>query len=497
MLAVSLGVLRWAGSVQYWGQAERIFKTVCIALLLAGVLSAMIATVQRFSPHLADGFWIAKSAMPGRMGANLRQPNHLSSLLMWATIALVWLHEHNTHAVCSRPKTATSAITFMMLWLLAGANALTASRTGMLCLIVLLIWALLDSHLSRLMRQALFTLPAVYALCWWLITRWSQATGQAFSGSDQLSKADLSSSRGGLWQSTLELIAQHPWWGVGWGEFNFAWSLTPVAKRAPDFFDHTHNLPLQLLVELGLPLGLCVLGLLCWALYLVGKACYESAPGPQALRVRAATLMMLIMVLHSLVEYPLWYAYFLLPTVFLWGLCLSESSTSKVSCNPPTKWPLAWGLAGGLSLMAGTAAVVADYLQVTPIYQTAATASMLQERIEMGQRSTFFAHHAHHTAVMHRPPSIPPLQNLAEVVHFLLDAKLLQAWAQSLHEQGHTEHARHLAQRLKEFNNPQSILFFKVCEHTDAATTSFQCTPPTQNLTFKDFRAVMRNTAKY
>jgi len=37
-----------------------------------------------------------------------------------------------------------------------------------------------------------------------------------------------------------------------------------VCGPAVAFFDHTHNLPMQLLVELGLPWAILVLGLLSW-----------------------------------------------------------------------------------------------------------------------------------------------------------------------------------------------------------------------------------------
>ena len=39
----------------------------------------------------ADGEWIAVSTLGGRAVGNLRQPNHLNSLLLWSLIALVML----------------------------------------------------------------------------------------------------------------------------------------------------------------------------------------------------------------------------------------------------------------------------------------------------------------------------------------------------------------------------------------------------------------------
>ena len=62
------------------------------AWVVVGVLHAAVALAQVFAPQVADGDWIASSSVAGRAVGNLRQPNHLSSLMLWAAIALVgWL----------------------------------------------------------------------------------------------------------------------------------------------------------------------------------------------------------------------------------------------------------------------------------------------------------------------------------------------------------------------------------------------------------------------
>ena len=65
----------------------------CIGLVVAGVASALVGLVQVFAPHSPDGNWIALAALAGRAAGNLRQPNHLSSLLLWSVVAVVWLVE--------------------------------------------------------------------------------------------------------------------------------------------------------------------------------------------------------------------------------------------------------------------------------------------------------------------------------------------------------------------------------------------------------------------
>ena len=74
--------------------------------------------------------------------------------------------------------------------------------------------------------------------------------------------------------------------------------------------------------------------------------------------------------------------------------------------------------------------------------------------------------------------------------HYLLDARLLEAWAKALHETGDDERARYLARRLSEFHNEQSEGFFAPCAEpaTTGATRPFQCQTPARPLDFEDFR---------
>ncbi len=67
------------------------FSWFLLGMVGVGLLSAFIALIQVFAPELPDGQWIARSGMPGRAVGNLRQPNHLSSLLLWSYHRASWL----------------------------------------------------------------------------------------------------------------------------------------------------------------------------------------------------------------------------------------------------------------------------------------------------------------------------------------------------------------------------------------------------------------------
>ena len=205
--------------------------------------SARCRSLRRTVP---DGDWIARSGLVGRAVGNLRQPNHLSSLLLWSAIAVVPLLELGR---------LRRGLGWALFALMSFAVVLTASRTGVLGVGLLALWGLLDRRLSRPTRVLLLLSPLLYALAWLGLAAWAEASRHAFGGETRLAEADLSGSRFGIWANTLELIRQQPWTGVGFGEFNLAWTLTPFPGRPVAFFDHTHNLPLQLAVELGLPLA--------------------------------------------------------------------------------------------------------------------------------------------------------------------------------------------------------------------------------------------------
>jgi O-antigen ligase len=455
------------------------FRALCVALVVAGVSSMLIGIVQVFVPDWADGNWIAASSLAGRAVGNLRQPNHLSSLLLWSAIAALWLAETG-----SLRRDVMAALVALFVF----GMVLSASRTGTVGVVMLALWGALDRRLSRSSRAVLLLTPVAYVVSWIGLTAWAHATQQVFGGEARITHdADISSSRFGIWSNAWALVAQHPWAGVGFGEFNFAWSLTPFPQRPTAFFDHTHNLPLQLAVELGLPLTLLVLALLAFALWRAFVA-GRDAPGPQGTVLRAAFMMVLMMAVHSQFEYPLWYAYFLLPTAFAFGLCLGvEPTRDEAAANVSRTRPL---LLASLVLLAGGAAALYDYVKVVVIFSPPTGAAPLAQRIADGERSWFFSHHAGYAEATTADHPSQAMTAFALASHYLLDTRLMMAWAHAYAERGDLERARHLAQRLREFRNDDSEEFFAPCDVTPAegAALPFQCTPPTKALDYRDFK---------
>ena len=511
-LVAAAGLVASVGAaVAASGRGRDAFGALCVALVAAGALSVVVGMVQVFAPAWADGQWIAGTALEGRASGNLRQPNHLSSLLLWSLVAALWWYE----SLVARGRwLARVGLPALMVLFIFGL-VLSASRTGMLGVLALAVWGVLDRTLSRRARLMLCLSPLVYALCWGGLTTWAELTGHVFGGAARLrNETDISSSRFGIWTNTLTLIAQHPWWGVGWGEFNLAWSLTPFPHRPVAFFDHTHNLLLQWAVELGLPLAALMTALMSWALWCAWRAgCNQVAVDrDQAVLLRSACVMVLLVVWHSLLEYPLWYAYFLLPAAFALGLCLgadgggqARSSVSvpaggaaSASANTAARVAAKQvATVRGKALWAGSCllalsgfAAVLDYLPVVAIFEPADDAPPLAERIEAGRHSWLFSHHADYAAATTSREPAEVLRAMAEAKHFLLDTRLMMAWAQALADSGDLERARHIVARLREFHNVASKEFFAPCdsEPEPGAARPFQCEAPQRALDHNDFR---------
>ena len=474
----------WAGASGAQG-AARIFGVFCLGWLLAGLANGGIAAIQVFAPQWADGDWIARSALPGRAVGNLRQPNHLCTLLLWALIATLALRE--LRALSSRA-------TALALPALVLALVLTASRTAVIGVALLALVGLVDRRLSRTLRVWLLLMPAIYGLAWGGMALWASWSQEVFGGQQRLAEADLSASRLRIWSDTLGLIAAHPWLGVGFGQFNFAWSLTDFPHRPPAFFDHSHNLFLQWAAELGLPAALLLSASLGLALWRMGKRAWSQADTRCSTAARMALVMLLMVALHSQLEYPLWYAYFLLPTAWLLGFGLAASSSHPGEAPEPERLapvqrPAAALAVASLALVLASLAAVADYTRVAVIFDNQSPRP-LTERIEDGQRSWLFAHHADYAAATVNPHPEQEMPAFDRATHYLLDTRLMMAWADAYAARADLERARHLAARLREFSNPNSADYFAPCAATPAQTAQppYQCQPPSSShLRWQDF----------
>ena len=383
-------------------------QAVAWAWLAAALLSCAIAGVQYlgWAEHLTP--WIAPIG-PGEGSANLRQRNQFATFTAIGLIALCYLASA-THKRWTAPQWAALVAAVA---LLAVGNAVTSSRTGALAWAAVLAAGLWIA--SRGGPRAMALLPALglgLYLCACVVMpaalEWVQAqrgaaspcAGGPCNAIERLADTG-NDSRIALWRNVLELIALRPWTGWGWGELDYAHYVTLFGSpRFSDKLDNAHNLPLQLAVELGLPAA----GLICGALWVLlwrARPWRESQPWRQA-----AWLVLAVIGLHSLLEYPLWYGPFQIATVLCACSLYWHGRPGRPADGPTPQQPAsepahsahrqrAWDALAAALLLA--AAVVAfDYHRVSQIYLPAAQrhSAYRMQALAHAQASWFFQGHA-------------------------------------------------------------------------------------------------------
>ncbi|MFN4117158.1 MAG: Wzy polymerase domain-containing protein, partial [Inhella sp.] len=173
------------------------------------------------------------------------------------------------------------------------------------------------------------------------------------------------------------------------------------------------------------------------------------------------------------------YAYFLLPTALALGLALRAEPVPAAAGS--ASW-LARAL--GLLMIVGSAWAYWEYRKVVAIYAPPRDAAPLAERIAAGQRSQLFSRHADYAAATALGANAAALAAAQRTGWQLIDARLLIAWAKSLHAVGDTDKARYLVERLREFRSRDGDAWLAACgEMPD----EWFCTPPEQQYSWRDF----------
>ena len=118
-----------------------------------------------------------------------------------------------------------------------------------------------------------------------------------------------------------------------------------------EYIEHSHNLVLDLMVWNGLPIGTLLLGLAVW--WLLTRA---RVPGPPAAVWLLAGIVGLAA--HAMVEYPLEYAYFLIPLgLFIGGVDQLQQRRSSFAISKPML------RSGGVAMALVLGGVGYEYLQ--------------------------------------------------------------------------------------------------------------------------------------
>ena len=291
------------GSMTCDGGYENPALTLLAFVLTVGALaSAVVAFAQVF--ELWEHFsWINRMPQLRRPGGNLGQPNHLATLLLMGTVSLLFLYE------LGKLKALQSVLIFLVL---GTALAASESRTGVLSFLLLSGW-----WFAKNKRGGFRLSPWVIALAaiGFLGLFWAWPSIFTFIQQSSGLGAEVNTKAGSrlvVWAQLLEALAQRPCWGWGLGQIPEAHNAVAHTHTVSEPFSYSHNILLDLALGMGVPLTallVLVTGVWLWQ------------------RVRAANQLLqwyclavaLPVAVHSMLEFPFAYAYFLVPVMFALG----------------------------------------------------------------------------------------------------------------------------------------------------------------------------------
>ena len=371
-----------AAIVIFWGcltaqqrQSNGQFAAVAAgSWVVAGLVSCVIGLCQYYG--LADSFspWMNSNSI-GKAFANLRQPNQFATLTNIALAAVIWLAVRPSIGLVSDNYFSR----YKYLWvlcacLLAIGNAASASRTGLVQLLALcavsFYW---QGRHHTLVKRVLLAALMSYGMAVWLLPTLAGLDLSVYGTMARIQQGDrLCASRITLWSNVLHLIAQKPWLGWGWGELDYAHFITLYNEpRFCDILDNAHSLPLQLAVELGVPFALLVCGGFTW------WALRQKPWAERDVTRQMAWAVMAVILLHSMLEYPLWYG----PFQMTFGICVlllwrqkqpleAENASKKVSNQPPAQISRAQAaiISVASMLLLFTVYATWDYRRISQIY---------------------------------------------------------------------------------------------------------------------------------
>jgi O-antigen ligase len=294
--------------------AGKLAVILAFSLLIGTELNALIGVLQHYKWHTPLDAVVVMQVSSGIYG-NLAQANHFANYIALGLISLGLLFQQR--------KIKSGYVILLSIPLLF-ALTLSGSRSSWLYLplMICLAWwsARGDPTLRPLLRYSVLLIIGFGLMH--LAVQMSFMSGG--DGDTNTVQRLLASNGGGdtrgsirlyLWREAWLIFRESPWLGVGFGQF--AWhhfQLVPLLKPSniSGLYNNAHNLIFQLAAEAG------IAGLL--ALFAsMGVWFY----GLRRVRPSAAHWwgysVLGVLAIHSLLEYPLWYAYFVAIAATLLG----------------------------------------------------------------------------------------------------------------------------------------------------------------------------------
>ena len=315
---------------------ERALTVLAWMLLIGGALHALVGLVQYFDVAGELASVVDQRGSASTYG-NIGQRNHFATHITLASFALIYLHATDR---------ANRALAIALLALFALVLTASSSRAAAVYIIAGFLLSLISyratkTSIHRRLLQGTGLLLVLFLLFQYLLpplNDWLKlllgAMGFDVSGFDTLVMLQRSATDGidvrvSEWRKAWLMFMESPLWGIGignYGWYSFNYQALPEFAAVPkELFHHSHNLIMQVLAELGVA-GLLLLVFMAMGWLRQVLPLWKNPPHWLIL------ILIIVLLLHSNVEYPLWYSYFLGIAAVLLGL--GSEGALKIEFTP-------------------------------------------------------------------------------------------------------------------------------------------------------------------
>ena len=435
--------------------ADGLLHWLLMAWLIAALVSSTLAVLQYLDLAHELVPWV-NQPRSGDAFANLRQRNQFASLTSIGLVALFGLA-----ATMQSISKRYASMMWCALALLAAGLACSVSRTGAVQWLVLavfvVVWVWKDSKQVHPVLLPLAIGAPLLVILWSLVLPWIALQLNGVMGASLLlrvaGQAQDYAACGGrrvLWSNVLQMLAQHPWQGWGLGETDFAhYSTDYQSERFCDLLDNAHNFPLHLALEFGLPFALvCCLFAVHWF--------YKKSRLLATNNARQIAFgMMLVLGIHSMLEYPLWYGPFQITlglALGLWAGAATERIDKATPASSTLQQLLPMIMCSALFLACLYAAW--DYNRVAQIYRQPdmRDAAYRDNPMRSASQSWLFKNQVDFARLMTQSITQENAQETYDlamrVLHYSPEARTVERAAESLRLLGLDVEAEKLASRI-------------------------------------------------
>lgn len=285
---------------------EKLAMLLAWSLVIGGIINIGIVALQLVTRTGGVIPWLPNLISYGAIS----QPNHFADFTALATASLIYLYAKGRLSVSFF---WLILMCFLMMLSFSGSRSAWLYLAALATLAVLLQTIAKNKHAksteTRLtFKTGLLLLPAfILAQLFIYHVLPNELVNLPTERLVESARVSGASIRLSVWYDSLRLFIQSPWVGIGTGAIRAESSLLldyPTGMASKRMFEHAHNLFVHLLTEMGIVAFLIVLtGLTTWILNFKWRE----------LNLETWWLLSLLSVLgiHSMLEYPLWFTYFL------------------------------------------------------------------------------------------------------------------------------------------------------------------------------------------